>query len=86
MTSLLDELQNRFRLFSYDEESIKEFVHKLERAKFLTGYSSMIYEVAKIVNQMGLNNRFNLKMIKGTSEKYMILIRMKLKKHSGRKL
>lgn len=86
MTSLLDELQNRFRLFSYDEESIKEFVHKLERAKFLTGYSSMIYEVAKIVNQMGLNNRFNLKMIKGTSEKIYDSYQDEVKKAFGQKI
>lgn len=65
---LIDELQNRFRLFSYDIESIKDFAGKLKKAKYLHGYSSMIYEVAKISNQMGIQFA-NLKMVKGTSEK-----------------
>ncbi|MFA8300217.1 MAG: phenylacetate--CoA ligase family protein [Hyphomicrobiales bacterium] len=65
---LLDFLQNRFRVFSYDEKEIEAFVRKLKKAKYLSGYSSMIYEVAKLVNKMGLSNDFNLKMIKGTSE------------------
>src|SRR5690606_6507219 len=33
------------------------------------GYSSMIYEVAKMINQMEQGGKYNLKMIKGTSEK-----------------
>lgn len=65
----LDFLQNRFRVFSYNEEEIVKFVNKLRSATFLEGYSSMIYEVAKIVNRLGLSNQFDLKMIKGTSEK-----------------
>lgn len=69
-TNALDALQNRFRMFSYDDKEIERFVHKLRRATFLGGYSSMIYEVAKAINR---NPRIepltNLKMIRGTSEK-----------------
>ena len=68
-TKLLDKLQNRFRLFSYNKNEILRFIKKLKYAKYLHGYSSMIYEVAKIVNKMNLDGKYNLKMIKGTSEK-----------------
>lgn len=68
-TRLLDALQNRFRLFSYSEEEIARFARKLRRAQYIEGYSSMIYEVARMVNQLGLGRGLNLKMVMGTSEK-----------------
>jgi phenylacetate-CoA ligase len=68
-TKVLDFLQNRFRLFSYDKESIILFSEKLNNASFLEGYSSMIYETAKIINSGEFNFRPKLKLIKGTSEK-----------------
>ncbi|MEQ8217682.1 MAG: phenylacetate--CoA ligase family protein [Arenibacter sp.] len=64
----LDRLQNRFRIFSYCPEEIKNFAKNLKGAKYLHGYSSMIYEVAKLVNRSGLKIDHDLKMIKGTSE------------------
>ena len=66
---LLDYLQNRFRLFSYNDQEIDNFVRKLRRASYLEGYSSMIYEVAKRINEKRIKPEFNLKMVKGTSEK-----------------
>jgi len=63
----LDALQNRFRLFSYSTKEIEGFARKLTNASFLSGYSSMIYQVAKAINQNNLQIP-NLKMIKGTSE------------------
>jgi phenylacetate-CoA ligase len=67
---LLDYLQNRFRIFSYNKKSIKQFVAQLKSATYLSGYSSMIYEVAKIINLEKIDtSNFNLRMIKGTSEK-----------------
>ena len=66
---ILDKLQNRFRLFSYSEDDIKQFVSKLKGAKFLHGYSSMLYEISKTINNLDLKVDHNLKMIKGTSEK-----------------
>ncbi|MCO6457047.1 MAG: phenylacetate--CoA ligase family protein [Pirellulaceae bacterium] len=69
-TALLDGLQNRFRLFSYDDQEIRRFARKLRHATFLGGYSSMIYEVAKALNQHGPPDRpLSLKLVKGTSEK-----------------
>lgn len=68
-TRLLDVVQNRFRLFSYEHDAIASFARKLRGAVYLHGYSSMIYEVAKVVNRLGLSGQYNLKMIKGTSEK-----------------
>lgn len=67
-TRVLDSLINRFRLFSYDKDAVKGFVKKLKNATYLEGYSSMIYEVAKIVNEEHLGP-IPLKLIKGTSEK-----------------
>jgi phenylacetate-CoA ligase len=51
VTKLQDVLLNRFRLFSYDKEDVKEFANKLIKATYLEGYSSMIYEVAKVINK-----------------------------------
>lgn len=70
-TQALDILQNRFRLFSYDEESVRKFLLELKTAVFLHGYSSMIYEVAKVGSKLGFTPRDfpKLAMIKGTSEK-----------------
>lgn len=67
-TVVLDQLVNRIRLFSYKESDIKKFSKKIKKADYLEGYSSMIYEVAKVINKYSLGP-FNLKMVKGTSEK-----------------
>ncbi|MCO4322419.1 hypothetical protein [Aliidiomarina quisquiliarum] len=67
-TSLLDFLQNRFRLFSYYDNDIDKFVKKAKKAKYIHGYSSMIYEVAKKLTADGTMLK-NLKLVKGTSEK-----------------
>lgn len=85
-TALLDELQNRFRIFSYDEKHIREFVNKLRDAVFLGGYSSMIYEVAKIVNSLGIDGDFHLKMVKGTSEKIYDSYQDEVKRAFGLKI
>jgi len=68
-TKILDFLQNRFRLFSYSEDEIAKFCKKLERAKYVGGYSSMIYEVAKHASSKSNLGPFNnMTMVKGTSE------------------
>jgi len=66
---LLDALQNRFRLFSYDKKSMHKFLKKLENAAFISGYSSMIYELAKEINKENLQHNFKIKMAMGASEK-----------------
>jgi len=69
-TFLSDRLQNRFRIFSYKEKEILRFAEKLARASYLSGYSSMIFEVARRINEIpGLSKPLNLKMVCGTSEK-----------------
>lgn len=65
---ILDFLLNRFRLFSYSNDAIQEFSRKLRSAQYVEGYSSMIYEAAKIINMHGLGP-YDLKLVKGTSEK-----------------
>ncbi|SFU62140.1 phenylacetate-CoA ligase [Pustulibacterium marinum] len=68
-TKLLDALQNRFRLFSYSPENLKDFSKKLRSATYVHGYSSMIYQTAKLIEERSLEPPKNLKMVKGTSEK-----------------
>ena len=67
-TWFLDALQNRFRIFSLKSNDLKSFVRKLEHTKYMHGYSSMIYEVAKYINSLKVKPKFNLKLLKGTSE------------------
>ncbi len=82
-----DLLQNRFRLFSYDESGIRDFVKKLKSARYLSGYSSMIYEVAKIINREKIDTKsFRLKMIKGTSEKIFDSYQSEVQKAFGLKI
>ncbi len=79
----LDFLQNRFRIFSYDPKELISFVNKLQKAKYLEGYSSMIYEVARIINQKKMKAPFKLKMIKGTSEKILEKYKEEIKQAFG---
>lgn len=86
-TKILDALQNRFRLFSYDDNEIEKFCIKLKKAKFLNGYSSMIYELAKhIENNKQLKNDIQLKVVKGTSEKIYDSYQTVSKKAFGRRI
>lgn len=66
-TAFLDYFQNRVRLFKYDNQSILSFVDVLRNAKYLAGYSSMIYEVAKVVNTNEIEFP-KVNLVKGTSE------------------
>ena len=68
-TNLLDSLQNRFRLFSYQDKELKSFSAKLQQSNYLHGYASMVYGVAKYMNAQQLPKPKHLKMVKGTSEK-----------------
>ena len=82
----LDRLQNRFRIFSYSNEEIAKFANNLKGAKYLHGYSSMIYEVAKLVNKSGIKIKHELKMVKGTSEKVFDSYQAEVKKAFGLKI
>jgi len=83
---ILDYLQNRFRMFSYKSSDIDEFVNQLEDAVFLGGYSSMLYEVARRINAGGVKHKFNLKMVKGTSEKIYDIYQDEVIKAFGKKI
>ncbi|WP_430408537.1 phenylacetate--CoA ligase family protein [Kordia sp.] len=67
--SILDALQNRFRVFDYKEKAFNKFVKKLQKATYIHGYSSMIYQAAKLINDKKLPKPPHIKMVKGTSEK-----------------
>ncbi|MFQ3262051.1 MAG: phenylacetate-CoA ligase [Reinekea sp.] len=66
--SLLDKLSNRTRLFSYSVNSINELFSNRKRIRYIEGYSSMIYEIAKTYNTHNSSSLAAIKMVKGTSE------------------
>jgi phenylacetate-CoA ligase len=63
-----DFLMNRFRIFSFNSDNNWLLKIVLKKAKFIEGYSSMIFEMAKRAPQEGFDVP-NLLMVKGTSEK-----------------
>lgn len=81
--SLLDALQNRFRVFDYKEKAFNQFVKKLQKATYIHGYSSMIYQSAKLINDKKLPKPKHLKMVKGTSEKIYDSYKEEIKKAFG---
>lgn len=83
---ILDSLQNRFRIFNYRKESIDFFIKKLKKAKYLHGYSSMVYEMAKITNSLDLEKPLSLKMVKGTSEKIFEAYQEEIQKAFGQRM
>lgn len=82
---VLDWLQNRMRIFRYDDASISHFAKQLNGAKFLSGYSSMIYQIAKKVNDLGLKIE-GIKMVKGTSEMILDAYQPDIEKAFGKKM
>ena len=80
---LLDVLQNRFRVFDYKEKAFKHFVKKLQNASYIHGYSSMIYQAAKLINDKNLPKPTHLKMVKGTSEKIYDSYKSEIEKAFG---
>lgn len=85
-TQFLDFLQHRFRLFSYQPEALHSFVKKLKNTKYLQGYSSMIYQTAKLINQNNVPRPDRIKMVKGTSEKIFDNYHEEVKKAFGSKI
>lgn len=84
---LLDYLQNRYRLFDYSEDTLKYLVNYLPRARYIHGYSSMIYEFARLINKETHQQVLpNLKMVKGTSETIFPHYSDETKKAFGKKL
>lgn len=82
---ILDMLQNKFRIFDYNRDSINNFAHKLFSARYVAGYSSMIYEVAKIINELDID-RPPLSLVKGTSEMILDVYQAESKAAFGRKI
>lgn len=85
-TQLLDFLQNRFRVFGYEEQSFQKFVQKLQKSSYVHGYSSMIFQTAKLINERGLQKPKHLKMVKGTSEKIFETYHDEVEKAFGLKI
>jgi phenylacetate-CoA ligase len=83
---LLDYLQNRIRIFSYRDSEIEQFSRRIRSASFLSGYSSMIYEIAKAINKKQVftpKDFTRLKMIKGTSEMILDIYKAEVKQAFG---
>lgn len=83
---ILDRLQNRFRIFSFEEKSLKKFIKKTKTAKYIHGYSSMIYQTAVLLNKLNLPKPTKLKLIKGTSEKIFEGYQEEIKRAFGTKM
>ena len=65
---LMDFLVNRFRIFDYDPIKLNKLLSKLRNVSIIEGYSSMIYELANLMEEK--KPVFDsLKLVKGTSEK-----------------
>lgn len=82
---LLDALQNRFRIFTYDRSSVQRFARRLRSARYVAGYSSMIYEVAKIINESDVDIP-RLDLVKGTSEMILDAYQPEAKDAFGRRI
>ncbi|REE81973.1 phenylacetate-CoA ligase [Lutibacter oceani] len=82
----LDVLQNRFRIFNFNDKQLKLFSNKLHDSVYVHGYSSAIYETAKKINRQHFNKPLNLKMVKGTSEKIYERYQDEIKKAFGQKM
>ena len=82
---IMDRLQNRFRIFRYDKQSIENFANRLVSAVYVAGYSSMIYEVAKLINVLDLVKP-QLKLVKGTSEMILDVYQPEVKAAFGRNI
>lgn len=63
-----DFFQNRFRLFQIDRDEIKANLNKIKGVKYVSGYSSVIDTLLRIVEDSNLSFP-NIKLLKGTSEK-----------------
>jgi len=85
-TRFFDYLVNRFRLFSYKEKDLIFFVKKIKKAKYIEGYSSMIFQTAKLINNKVLPKPKSIKMVKGTSEKIYHSYQDEVKKAFGSKM
>ncbi|WP_196892726.1 phenylacetate--CoA ligase family protein [Aureivirga marina] len=85
-TEILDFIQNRFRVFSYEPSSFNLFVNKLQKATFIHGYSSMIYQTAKLINDRKLPKPKKIKLVKGTSEKIKESYKEEVQKAFGVKI
>jgi len=67
--SVLDWLQNRYRIYDFSQSEVKKFINGLNNSRYIEGYSAMVYELARVINQRNL--KFDISFIKGTSDKIM---------------
>ena len=67
-----DVFLNRFRQKSFEmnERTLEPFYRRLAKAEYLDGYTGMLYEFARFINERHPGERrLSLKLVKGTSEK-----------------
>ncbi len=84
-----DLIQNRFRerRFDLSDETLGAFHRRLRGARFLEGYSSMIYELARYINgrRPGLET-ISLLLVKATSEKIYPHYQREARRAFGRRM
>lgn len=82
---ILDLLVNRYRIFDYNERSLSNLKKKSKKVVYIEGYSSMIYEMAKLIPDSQENFKY-LKLVKGTSEKIFPHYKTTVEQAFGKKL
>lgn len=82
---LFDFLVNRYRIFDYSEKKLLSLEKKIKRATYIEGYSSMIYELATLLEHKKMNVS-KIRMVKGTSEKIYPHYQDTVKKVFGKKM
>ncbi|MDA9947045.1 phenylacetate--CoA ligase family protein, partial [Candidatus Marinimicrobia bacterium] len=86
VTRIIDAFQNRYRIFDYDESSLHRLFKNLDSTVYVHGYSSVIYELSKLLDVKKIELPNSIKMIKGTSEKIFPHYNEKITKVFGRKM
>jgi len=82
---LFDFLVNRKRIFSYDDETMKQTEKFLHRAEYIEGYSSSIFTLAQHLKAKNISFN-NIKLVKGTSEKIFDYYHKTVKAVFGKKM
>jgi len=82
---LMDTLVNRYRIFNYDDESIKKAEQIIKQSEYIEGYSSSIFTLAQHLKSKNISFD-NIKLVKGTSEKIFDYYHKTVKAVFGKKM
>ena len=64
----VDFFLNRYRIFSFDANTLEKSLVQIKKSKYIEGYSSCIFQLSKYLNDNSIQIN-TLSLVKGTSEK-----------------